>query len=66
LGRSCAASRFGHIRQPDAVASRFLLGLARVARLFTSIGEAGAERSAEDYMLLDGDDTLIEVQGYAK
>jgi hypothetical protein len=63
LGSFLRSFTFGHIRQLDAVAARFLLALAGVARLFTGIGEAAR---AEDYALLDVDDTVIEVHGYAK
>src|SRR3954447_26059626 len=66
LGSFLRSFTFGHIRQLDAVAARFLLALAGVARLFTGIGEGGAELGAEEYALLDVDDTVIEVHGYAK
>jgi Transposase DDE domain group 1 len=63
LGSFLRSFTFGHIRQLDAVAARFLLALTGVARLFTGIGEAAR---AEEYALLDVDDTVIEVHGYAK
>src|SRR4051794_34034205 len=63
LGSFLRSFTFGHIRQLDAVAARFLLALTGVARLFTGIGEAAR---AEDYALLDVDDTVIEVHGHAK
>src|SRR3954467_13719018 len=40
LGSFLRSFTFGHVRQLDAVAARFLLALAGVARLFTGIGEA--------------------------
>src|SRR3954470_10732928 len=46
LGSFLRSFTFGHIRQLDAVASRFLLALAGVARLFTRTGEAGAAGEA--------------------
>jgi len=65
LGSFLRSFTFGHVRQLDAVASRFLLALAGLARLFTTPGEAG-ELRPDGYALLDVDDTLIEVHGYAK
>ena len=50
----------GHIRQLDAVASRFLAALA--AR--SAAGAAGGGAAA--HALVDVDDTIIEVHGYAK
>jgi hypothetical protein len=63
LGSFLRSFTFGHIRQLDAVASRFLLALAGLAGLFT------ANHDTDDtgqYALLDVDDTLIEVHGYGK
>jgi hypothetical protein len=57
LGSLLRAVTFGHVRQLDAVASRFLTRLADQVRLL------GA---GEDYVLVDVDDTIIEVHGYAK
>jgi len=57
LGSFLRAFRFGHVRQLDAVASRFLAGLAERTPLTAGIGE---------YALLDVDDTIVEVSGYAK
>src|SRR3954464_2631432 len=59
LGSFLRSFTFGQIRQLDAVASRFLLALAGVAGLLTSIGE-GSGAGAEVYAFLDVDDTLIE------
>jgi hypothetical protein len=68
LGSFLRSFTFGHIRQFDAVASRFLLALAGMGRLFAIPGEPGqvGKLDAEGYALLDVDDTLIEVHGYGK
>src|SRR4051794_18137819 len=60
LGSFLRAFTFGHVRQLDAVASRFLTRLADRAPLLGSPG-AGEER-----VLVDVDDTIIEVHGHAK
>ncbi|MFH5822299.1 IS1380 family transposase [Georgenia sp. AZ-5] len=59
LGSFLRAFTFGHVRQVDAVASRFLLNLA---------GESGLIGVAQDTgtVMVDIDDTIIEVHGYAK
>jgi hypothetical protein len=62
LGSFLRSFAFGHIRQLDAVASRFLLALAGLTGMFT----AGHATDFGEYALLDVDDTLIEVHGYAK
>jgi hypothetical protein len=62
LGSFLRSFAFGHIRQLDAVASRFLLELAGIAGLFGTRREA----EAKAYELLDVDDTLVAVHGYAK
>jgi hypothetical protein len=60
LGSFLRAFTFGHVRQLDAVASRFLSGLAGRASLIpTASGSPGRA-------LVDIDDTIIEVHGYAK
>ena len=50
---------FGHVRQLDAVASRFLANLVARAPLLGTPG-------AEDFVFVDVDETIIEVHGYAK
>ncbi|MEO5663520.1 MAG: IS1380 family transposase [Nocardioides sp.] len=60
LGSFLRAFTFGHVRQLDAVASRFLTGLSVQAPLVVS-SPGTAER-----VMLDIDDTIIEVHGYAK
>ena len=57
LGTFLRAFTFGHVRQLDAVAARFLAGLARQARIVTP-GAAVA--------YLDIDDTVRATFGYAK
>ena len=69
LGSFLRAFTFGHVRQLDAVASRFLIALAGLTRLVagSARGEAPARiRHAIGYALLDVDDTIIEVHGHAK
>jgi hypothetical protein len=60
LGSFLRAFTFGHVRQLDAVASRFLTRLASQAPLLGSAQPAG------QHVLVDVDDTIIEVHGYAK
>jgi hypothetical protein len=55
LGSFLRSFTFGHVRQLDAVASRFLAGLA---------GQAPVLAAAP--VLVDVDDTIVEVHGYAK
>ena len=57
LGSFLRAFAFGHVRQLDAVAARFLAGLATRAPMLPG----GAGR-----VLVDIDDTIIQVHGYAK
>jgi hypothetical protein len=59
LGSFLRSFAFGHVRQADAVASRFLLNLAEHTRLFGGVEDAGT-------VLLDIDDTIVEVHGYQK
>jgi len=69
LGSFLRAFTFGHVRQLDAIASRFLLVLAGLTRLLGTpanramVTEQGA---GPGYVLLDVDDTIIEVHGHAK
>ena len=60
LGSFLRAFSFGHVRQLDAVASRFLKGLAAEAPLLVY------ETDAAGYVFLDVDDTIIEVHGHQK
>lgn len=57
LGTFLRGFRFGHVRQLDALAGRFLAGLARQAPLLP-----GADRVA----YLDIDDTVRATYGYTK
>jgi hypothetical protein len=57
LGSFLRGFTFGHVRQLDAVASRFLAALAGRTELF-----AGSEA----LVLVDVDDSIIEVHGHAK
>ena len=67
LGSFLRAFTFGHIRQLDAVASRFLLALAKLTGLMgPPAGASGAGDQPERYALVDVDDTVVEVHGHAK
>jgi Transposase DDE domain. len=59
LGSFLRSFTFGHVRQLDAVASRFLANLAGEAPLLIN-------ENADDYVFLDVDDTIIQVHGYQK
>ena len=60
LGSFLREFTFGHLRQLDAVASRFLSGLAARTPLLSGIDDTGG------YVLVDVDDTIIEVHGHSK
>ena len=64
LGSFLRSFRFGHVRQLDAVASRFLTGLAVRAPLLPVPAEPAG--TAAGWAVLDVDDTVVEVHGYAK
>jgi len=69
LGSFLRAFTFGHVRQLDAVASRFLLNLAASTPLTAGIaGIAGVDGTAGSggRVLVDIDDTIIKVHGHAK
>jgi hypothetical protein len=59
LGSFLRAFTFGHVRQLDGIAARFLTALGQRAPLLPQ-GQAGRQ------VLVDVDDTIIEVHGYAK
>lgn len=59
LGSFLRTFSFGHVRQVDAVASRFLLNLAKDSGLLGAAGDCGT-------VMVDIDDTIIEVHGYQK
>src|SRR6187551_2897392 len=64
LGSFLRAFTFGHVRQLDAVAARFLLALTRLAGLDPPPQACGDADSG--FAFLDVDDTIIEVHGHAK
>ena len=68
LGSFLRAFTFGHIRQLDAVASRFLLALAKLTGLVLDTADTAAPGldQAGGYALVDVDDTVVEVHGHAK
>lgn len=66
LGSFLRAFTFGHVRQLDAVASRFLIAVAGLTRLLGVGTGPGAGTDEAGYALLDVDDTIIEVHGHAK
>ena len=57
LGSFLRSFTFGHVRQLDAVSARFLSGLAATTPVVAGV---------DAYALVDIDDTIIEVHGYAK
>ncbi|AIK84996.1 transposase [Corynebacterium glutamicum] len=64
LGSFLRAFTFGHVRQLDAVASRFLVNLARQAPHLVPPPPAGS--GGNGYVFVDVDDTIIEVHGHTK
>lgn len=58
LGSFLRSFEFGHVRQLDAVAARFLTGLTTVSPDLLPAGVG--------YTCVDIDDTIIEVEGYLK
>jgi hypothetical protein len=66
LGSFLRAFTFGHVRQLDAVASRFLLGLADLTRLLRMRPTSSADGGRAGFVFVDVDDTVIEVHGHAK
>jgi Transposase DDE domain group 1 len=64
LGSFLRAFTFGHVRQLDAVASRFLAALADRTPLVGRFGDDDGEH--DGFVLVDVDDTIVEVHGYAK
>src|SRR3954467_4604426 len=59
LGSFLRSFAFGHVRQADAVASRFLLNLAEHTNLLGRGQDPGT-------VTVDLDDTIVEVHGYQK
>ncbi len=67
LGSFLRSFTFGHVRQLDAIASRFLIALAGLTRLLDAQAVSDTDPAAvAGYALLDVDDTIIEVHGHAK
>jgi len=62
LGSFLRAFAFGHVRQLDAVAARFLAGLTARTPL---LGATRVDRTGPG-LVIDVDDTIVEVHGYAK
>ena len=56
---------FGHVRQLDAVASRFLTNLATQAPALIPTPSPGDDQTG-GYVFVDVDDTIIEVHGHKK
>lgn len=63
LGSFLRKFTFGHVRQLDAVASRFLAALAGLSWL---LGNPGQAPTSTGYALVDVDDTIVEVHGHKK
>jgi hypothetical protein len=63
LGSFLRTFTFGHVRQLDAVASRFLIAMAGLTGLLGASPDPAGYRG---YALLDVNDTFIEVHGHAK
>jgi hypothetical protein len=59
LGSFLRAFTFGHVRQVDAVASRLLVNLSHQTPLLGAPGAAGT-------VMVDLDDTVVEVHGHQK
>src|SRR5690625_3902151 len=59
LGSFLRTFTFGHVRQADAIASRFLRNLAEHTELLGREDEGGT-------VMVDIDDTIVEVHGYQK
>jgi len=68
LGSFLRAFSFGHVRQLDAVASRFLARLAEQTPLVATASHADGQDAVYQggRVMLDLDDTIIEVHGYTK
>lgn len=67
LGSFLRAFTFGHVRQLDAVASRFLTNLATQSpHLVPAPAATSSRRRDGGYVLVDVDDTIIEVHGHQK
>jgi hypothetical protein len=65
LGSFLRSFTFGHVRQLDAVASRFLTALADRTPLVGGV-DTVTDGGSSGFVLVDVDDTIVEVHGYAK
>ena len=66
IGIGPGAFTFGHVRQLDAVASRFLLALAGLTRLVGTHPTPPAAGERGGFAFVDVDGTVVEVHGHAK
>jgi hypothetical protein len=66
LGSFLRTFRFGHVRQLDAIAARFLLALAGLTSLLRMQPAPPTAGERHGYVFVDVDDTVIEVHGHAK
>jgi hypothetical protein len=66
LGSFLRAFTFGHIRQLDAVAARFLVTLAKLTGVFAASPASHPGEAGGGYAWVDVDDTVVEVHGHAK
>jgi hypothetical protein len=68
LGSFLRAFTFGHVRQLDAIAARFLIALAGLSRLLGAPASPATTDTdpGAGYALVDVDDTIVEVHGHAK
>jgi len=66
LGSFLRAFTFGHVRQLDAVATRFLVALVGHTERRGDPASLVDPGSSAGYALLDVDDTIVEVHGHAK
>ena len=64
LGSFLRTFAFGHVRQLDAVASRFLIRLAARTPLIGEVADTAGAKGGP--VMIDIDDTIIEVHGYTK
>jgi Transposase DDE domain group 1 len=66
LGSFLRAFTFGHLRQLDAVAARFLHALAGITSLLSPQQTAHGDGERRGYVFVDVDDTVVEIHGHAK
>jgi hypothetical protein len=67
LGSFLRTFRFGHVRQLDAIATRFLQQLADLTPMLgPPAATEGAQRAGRGYAFVDVDDTVVPVHGHAK